>query len=424
MKNITISLIGLGYVGLPIALAFDHKTKVIGFDSNQEKINAYRQGIDPTKEMGDEKIKRANIHFTANAEDLKQANFHIVAVPTPITSKHKPDLQALVSASETVGKILKENDTVVFESTVYPGVTEDVCIPILEANSKLKCGRDFNVGYSPERINPGDKIHTVETIVKVVSGNNEAALDLIAKVYSEIINVGVYRAPSIKVAEAAKVVENTQRDINIALMNELSGIFRTLEIDTYEVLAAAKTKWNFLDFEPGLVGGHCISIDPYYLTYRAQQVGCKPELILAGRKVNDCMGRNIAEMTIKTMLKHDVNPKDAQVAILGMTFKENTSDIRNSKVFDIYEELKEYGVIAQVVDPHANAEEVKDIYNITLCELESLAPVDVIILAVAHQAFISLDPTVLKGLYKNDQRILIDLKSVINTREDYIYSSL
>lgn len=424
MKNIIISLIGLGYVGLPLALAFDKKTKVIAFDKNKKKIALYQQGIDPTQEMGDQKILTSNIQFTSDKENLKQANFHIIAVPTPIDDDCTPDLEALKSASETVGSILKKGDTVVYESTVYPGVTETICLPILEAVSHLQCGVDFNLGYSPERINPGDHKHTLETIVKVVSGNDKKACELIASVYKSVISAGIYQASSIRVAEAAKVIENTQRDVNIALMNELSTIFQGLNINTQEVLAAAKTKWNFLDFEPGLVGGHCIGIDPYYLSYCAQEISCSSELILTARKINNQMGPAIGETVVKKLRQHNIQPTNAKIAILGFSFKENTNDIRNTKVFDLYQKLQSYGIETVVCDPYAKADEVKAFYDIDLQPLESLYDLDVIILAVAHDQYRALDHETLKGFYKNDQRILFDLKGVITQAEDFIYDSL
>lgn len=424
MKNVIISLIGLGYVGLPLALAFDKKTKVIAYDNNKEKIALYQQGIDPTQEMGDHKILASNIQFTANKADLEQANFHIIAVPTPIDDHYKPDLKALRLASETVGSILKKGDTVVYESTVYPGVTETVCLPILEAKSHLKCGHDFNLGYSPERINPGDHRHTLETIVKVVSGNDKKASDFIASVYESVVPAGIYQAESIRVAEAAKVIENTQRDVNIALMNELSTIFKGLNIDTQAVLAAARTKWNFLDFEPGLVGGHCIGVDPYYLSYCAQEIPCSSELILTARKINNEMALTIGESVVKSLLALKISPDKAKVGILGFTFKENTNDIRNSKVFDLYQKLQSYGIETVVCDPYASVDEVKKIYDIDLQPLESLTELDVIILAVAHDQYRTLDHELLKSFYKNDQRILFDLKGVVADTEGFIYDSL
>src|SRR5690554_6877595 len=330
-----ISLIGLGYVGMPIAVAFAKKTNVIGFDVNKEKIELYKRGIDPTKEVGNEEIKRTTVEFTSDEKRLKEAKFHIIAVPTPVRDDHTPDLSPIESASRTLGRNLTRGSIVVFESTVYPGVTEEVCIPILEKESGLKCGIDFKVGYSPERINPGDKVHRLETIVKVVSGMDEESLNVIAKVYELVVDAGVHRAESIKVAEAAKVIENAQRDINIAFMNELSIIFNKLNIDTLSVLEAASTKWNFLRFYPGLVGGHCIGIDPYYLTYKAEEIGYHSQIILAGRKINDDMGKYVAENVVKNMIKADKPIKGSTVAVFGITFKENCPDVRNTKVVDV-----------------------------------------------------------------------------------------
>ena len=337
-----ISLIGLGYVGMPIAVAFAKKADVIGFDLNKVKVELYRSGIDPTKEVGNVVIKNTTVEFTSDETRLKEAKFHIVAVPTPVNPDHTPDLTTVESASRTVGRNLTKGSIVVFESTVYPGVTEDICVPILEKESGLKCGIDFKVGYSPERINPGDKLHRLETIVKIVSGMDEETLDIVAKVYELVVNAGVHRAESIKVAEAAKVIENSQRDINIAFMNELSIIFNKMGIDTKAVLKAAGTKWNFLNFFPGLVGGHCIGVDPYYLTYKAEQLGYHSQIILSGRRINDDMGRYVVENLVKKLIKADVPVKDAKVAILGFTFKENCPDTRNTRVIDIVNELKEY----------------------------------------------------------------------------------
>src|SRR5690554_4856161 len=356
-KKEKISLIGLGYVGMPIAVAFAKKVDVIGFDVNEMKIQLYKSGIDPTKEVGDEEIKKTTVDFTSDPTRLREAKFHIVAVPTPIREDKVPDLRPVESASKILGQNLTKGSIVVYESTVYPGVTEDICIPILEKESGLKCGVDFKVGYSPERINPGDKVHRLETIVKIVSGMDEESLDTIAKVYELVVDAGVFRAKSIKVAEAAKVIENSQRDINIAFMNELSIIFNKLNIDTLSVLEAASTKWNFLRFYPGLVGGHCIGIDPYYLTYKAKQVGYHSQIILAGRKINDNMGKYVAENLIKCLIKADVSVKHANVAILGFTFKENCPDTRNTRVIDIVKELRDYEIEPIMVDPVADQEE-------------------------------------------------------------------
>ena len=345
-----LSLVGLGYVGMPIAVAFGRKINVIGYDLNEKKIELYKSGIDPTREVGDDVIKTANVDFTADETRLKEAKFHIVAVPTPVNADHSPDLTPVEGASRTVGRNLTKGSIVVFESTVYPGVTEEICVPIMEKESGLKCGVDFKVGYSPERINPGDKVHRLETIVKIVSGMDEETLDTIAKVYELVVEAGVYRAESIKVAEAAKVIENSQRDINIAFMNELSIIFNKMGIDTKSVLEAAGTKWNFLKFFPGLVGGHCIGVDPYYLTYRAEMMGYHSQIILAGRRINDDMGKYVAENVVKNLIKADIPVKTARVAILGFTFKENCPDTRNTKVIDIVNELREYGIEPVIVD--------------------------------------------------------------------------
>ena len=364
-----LSLVGLGYVGMPIAVAFAKKVKVIGFDLNKQKIDLYKAGVDPTNEVGGEVIRNTKVEFTADASRLKEAKFHIVAVPTPVNDDHTPDLSPVEGASRLLGQNLTKGSIVVFESTVYPGVTEDICVPILEKESGLKCGADFKIGYSPERINPGDKVHRLETITKIVSGMDEETLDTVAKVYELVVEAGVYRAESIKVAEAAKVIENSQRDINIAFMNELSIIFHKMGIDTKAVLEAAGTKWNFLKFFPGLVGGHCIGVDPYYLTYKAEELGYHSQIILSGRRINDDMGRYVAESLVKNLIKTDVPVKGAKVAILGFTFKENCPDTRNTKVIDIYKELGEYGIRPIVVDPAADADEAKRLYGIDFHEI-------------------------------------------------------
>ena len=382
-----ISLIGLGYVGMPIAVSFARKVDVIGFDISKEKIELYKKGIDPTKEVGDDVIKETTVEFTADESKLKEAKFHIVAVPTPINPDHTPDLRPVESASRTVGRNLTKGSIVVFESTVYPGVTEETCIPILEKESGMKCGLDFKVGYSPERINPGDKVHRLETIVKVVAGMDEESLDIIAKVYELVVDAGVHRAESIKVAEAAKVIENSQRDINIAFMNELSIIFNKMGIDTKAVLKAAGTKWNFLNFHPGLVGGHCIGIDPYYLTYKAEQLGYHSQIILSGRRINDDMGKYVAENVVKNMIKADKQIKGATIAIFGVTFKENCPDVRNTKVVDVINELKEYGINVVVVDPVADKEDLLNVYGIRLQEIDDVKDVDAVIFAVPHEEF-------------------------------------
>jgi UDP-N-acetyl-D-galactosamine dehydrogenase len=396
-----ISLVGLGYVGMPIAVAFAKKTDVIGFDISKEKIELYKKGIDPTKEVGDDVIKATTVEFTADESKLKEAKFHIVAVPTPVKADHTPDLTPVESASRTVGRNLTKGSIVVFESTVYPGVTEDICIPILEKESGMKCGEDFKVGYSPERINPGDKVHRLETIVKVVSGMDEGSLDTIAKVYELVVDAGVHRAESIKVAEAAKVIENAQRDINIAFMNELSIIFNKMDIDTKAVLKAAGTKWNFLNFFPGLVGGHCIGVDPYYLTYKAEQLGYHSQIILSGRRINDDMGKYVAENVVKNMIKTDKQIKGATVAIFGVTFKENCPDVRNTKVIDVVNELKEYGINVVVVDPVADKEDLLNLYGIRLQEIDDVKGVDAVIFAVPHEEFKSIKLENIKKMYNH-----------------------
>ena len=385
-----LSLVGLGYVGMPIAVAFGRKIKVIGYDLNAKKVEQYRAGFDPTREVGDDVIKQANVEFTSDETKLKEAKFHIVAVPTPVNDDHTPDLRPVEGASRTVGRNLTKGSIVVFESTVYPGVTEDICVPIMEKESGLKCGVDFKVGYSPERINPGDKVHRLETIVKIVSGMDEETLDQIAKVYELVVEAGVYRADSIKVAEAAKVIENSQRDINIAFMNELSIIFNKMGIDTKSVLEAAGTKWNFLKFFPGLVGGHCIGVDPYYLAQCAQTYGYNPEIILAGRRMNDGMGEYVAGQVVKLMLKKGIQVLDSKVLILGFTFKENCPDVRNTKVVDIVRALQGYNVCVTVYDPWANPEVARHEYGLEIKNKLPEARYDAIVLAVAHQEFAGL----------------------------------
>jgi UDP-N-acetyl-D-galactosamine dehydrogenase len=415
-----ISLIGLGYVGMPIAVAFAKKANVIGFDISKEKIELYIKGIDPTKEVGDDVIKTTTVEFTADENKLKEAKFHIVAVPTPINTDHTPDLKPVESASRTVGRNLTRGSIVVFESTVYPGVTEDICIPILEKESSMKCGEDFKVGYSPERINPGDKAHRLETIVKVVSGMDEESLVIIAKVYELVVEAGVYRAESIKVAEAAKVIENSQRDINIAFMNELSIIFNKMGIDTKAVLRAAGTKWNFLNFHPGLVGGHCIGVDPYYLTYKAEQLGYHSQIILSGRRINDDMGKYVVENLIKHLIKADVPVKDARVAILGFTFKENCPDTRNTKVIDIVNELNEYGISPMIIDPEADAEEAKHEYDILFNSVEDIREMDALVVAVGHDQFLKLTQDDFNEMFKaglNESKVLLDIKGILDRKE-------
>jgi UDP-N-acetyl-D-galactosamine dehydrogenase len=421
----TLSLVGLGYVGMPIAVAFAKKLKVIGFDINKEKIAQYKSGIDPTREVGDEIIAQTTVDFTSDPERLKEAKFHIVAVPTPVRDDHTPDLTPVISASKTLGRNLLPGSIVVYESTVYPGVTEDICIPILENESGLKCGVDFKVGYSPERINPGDKVHRLETIVKVVSGMDEESLDVIAKVYELVVDAGVHRAATIKVAEAAKVIENSQRDINIAFMNELSIIFNKLGIDTKSVLEAAGTKWNFLKFTPGLVGGHCIGVDPYYLTYKAEQVGYHSQIILSGRRINDDMGRYVAENAVKCLIRADRQVKHAKVAILGFTFKENCPDTRNTRVIDVYKELQEYGITPLVADPQADKGEARHEYGIEFVDMDSITGMDAVILAVAHDEFKVMDMARMNAFFNLGQKVLLDLKGLLDRDEyeqaDYLY---
>lgn len=396
-----ISLVGLGYVGMPIAVAFAKKADVIGFDISKEKVELYKKGIDPTKEVGDDVIKETTVEFTADENKLKEANFHIVAVPTPVNADHTPDLKPVELASKTVGRNLTKGSIVVFESTVYPGVTEEICIPILEKESGMKCGEDFKVGYSPERINPGDKVHRLETIAKVVSGMDEESLDIIAKVYELVVDAGVYRAESIKVAEAAKVIENSQRDINIAFMNELSIIFNKMGIDTKAVLKAARTKWNFLNFFPGLVGGHCIGVDPYYLTYKSEQLGYHSQIILSGRRINDDMGKYVAENVVKSMIKEDKQIKGATIAIFGITFKENCPDVRNTKVIDVVNELKDYGINVVVVDPVADKDDLLNLYGIRLHKIDDVKGVDAVIFAVPHEEFKSIKLENIKKMYNH-----------------------
>lgn len=412
-----LSLIGLGYVGMPIAVAFARKADVIGFDLNPQKISLYKSGIDPTKEVGNEAIRSTAVCFTADESELKKARFHIVAVPTPVNEDHTPDLEPVEGASAILGRNLTKGSIVVFESTVYPGVTEEICVPILEKESGLKCGVDFKIGYSPERINPGDKVHRLETIKKIVSGMDEETLEIVAKVYELVVEAGVYRAESIKVAEAAKVIENSQRDINIAFMNELSIIFNKIGIDTQAILRAAETKWNFLNFYPGLVGGHCIGVDPYYLTYKAEMLGYHSQIILSGRRINDDMGKYIAENCVKKLISADKHIKGAKVAILGFTFKENCPDTRNTKVIDIVRELQAYGIEPLIVDPEVDVEEAKDLYGVRFTSIENVTDMDAIILAVAHEKFKQLTKEDVSRLYGNGTKVLLDIKGLMNRKE-------
>jgi len=413
---------------MPIAVAFARKIKVVGFDLNAEKIALYQSGIDPTNEVGNDVIRDTKVEFTADESKLKEAKFHIVAVPTPVNDDHTPDLTPVEGASRILGRNLTKGSVVVFESTVYPGVTEEVCVPILEKESGLKCGVDFKIGYSPERINPGDKVHRLETITKIVSGMDAETLDTVAKVYELVVEAGVYRAESIKVAEAAKVIENSQRDINIAFMNELSMIFHRMGIDTQSVLKAAGTKWNFLKFYPGLVGGHCIGVDPYYLTYKAEQLGYHSQIILSGRRINDDMGHYVAESLVKSLIKADIAVKDARVAILGFTFKENCPDTRNTKVIDIYRELKEYGITPFVVDPAADAAEAKRLYGIAFGKMEDVREMDAVIIAVSHTQFLELTQEQIASFYNtaHTTKVLLDLKGILDRaaygeEKDWLY---
>lgn len=409
-----ISVIGLGYVGIPLAVEFSKHCDVIGFDINKEKINQYLNGIDPTQEVGDENLKDSKVLFTSDEENLKKAKFHIVAVPTPINQDKTPNLKPIIGASEVVARNLTKGSIVVYESTVYPGTTEEICVPILEKISGLKYKRDFKIGYSPERINPGDKINRLTSIVKIVSGCDEETLDIVAKVYEMIIQAGVYRAESIKVAEAAKVIENSQRDINIAFMNELAMVFDKMNIDTVEVLKAAQTKWNFLNFKPGLVGGHCIGVDPYYFIYKAQELGYHSQIILSGRQINDEMGKYIGQNTIKKLVLADKKVKGAKVGVMGITFKENCPDIRNTKVVDIINELREYGVDVLVYDPIADKDDVKSEYNIDLVPYEKLQKLDAVLIAVEHEEFKNLDIKDIKNMQNKKNPIIIDIKGMFD----------
>lgn len=416
-KKEKISVVGLGYVGVPLAVEFAKHIDVIGFDINEEKVNQYINGTDVTKEVGNEEMKKTTVEFTCDETRLKEAKFHIVAVPTPINSDKTPDLKPVIGATKTVARNLTKGSIVVYESTVYPGTTEEICIPILEEISGLKYGEDFKVGYSPERINPGDKINRLTTIVKIVSGCDEETLDTVAKVYEIVIEAGVYRAESIKVAEAAKVIENSQRDINIAFMNELSMVFNKMDIDTQEVLNAAGTKWNFLNFTPGLVGGHCIGVDPYYFIYKAEELGYHSQIILAGRKINDGMAKYVVENTIKSLIKAEKQIKGAKVAIMGLTFKENCPDTRNTKVIDIINELKEYGVKVLVYDPIADKEEAFEEYRLEFNSIDELKEVDAVICAVQHDEFKSITLEQLEDMYSKGKKVLIDIKGVYNRKE-------
>lgn len=410
-----LSLIGLGYVGMPIAVAFAKHVPVIGFDLNRRKIDLYRQGIDPTEEVGNDVIKGTSVEFTCDEHRLQEARFHIVAVPTPVNQDKTPDLAPVVGASTILGRNLTKGSIVVYESTVYPGVTEDICIPVLEKESGLKCGVDFKIGYSPERINPGDRVHRLENIRKIVSGMDEETLGVIAKVYELVIAAGVHRASSIKVAEAAKVVENSQRDINIAFMNELAMVFDRMGIDTNEVVDAMNTKWNALGFRPGLVGGHCIGVDPYYFVYEAEKLGYHSQIVLSGRQVNDGMGKFVADAAIKEMVKAGKAVRDAKVVIMGLTFKENCPDTRNSKVEDIICELQEYGVQPQVCDPWADVAEAKREYDVDLVDYKGIHDADCLIFAVGHDEFKGMSRQEIEGMFArlpDDEKVLVDVKNM------------
>lgn len=414
-KDKAISVIGLGYVGLPLALALAKKYRVIGFDINKERVELMKKGVDPSKELEADEFNDSDILFSADPEDLKNAHFHIVAVPTPVDDAKVPNLKPVLSASKTVGNALKKGDYVVFESTVYPGCTEEDCLPVLEELSGLKLGQDFKLGYSPERINPGDKVHTITKILKIVSGNDDEAVEEIAKVYSSVIEPGVYKAATIKVAEAAKIIENTQRDINIGLMNELSMIFDKMGIDTKAVLEAAGTKWNFLKFYPGLVGGHCIGVDPYYLVYKSKKLGYDPQVIISGRRINDGMPEFIARRLVQELIKRGKGPMEAKVLIMGITFKENVADIRNSKVADLARELMKYSINVHISDEYASPNEVAHEYNLTLVENLS-KDYDSVIVAVNHDSYKQLTPEYFKSIMK-DQPIIMDLKGIYEPSE-------
>ncbi|MDQ7059363.1 MAG: nucleotide sugar dehydrogenase [Ghiorsea sp.] len=414
MKHKQVAVVGLGYVGLPLALAFGRVMPTVGFEISQEKVDAYQAGCDPTGEMENTLFEQAQyLTYTTDAVDIKQADFVVVAVPTPVDSAHQPDLTPVIQATETVGRNLKQGAIVIFESTVYPGVTEDVCVPILEKESGFKCGEGFTVGYSPERVNPGDKVHRLETIVKVVSGQDEETLEHVATLYERVIEAGVHRATTIKVAEAAKVIENTQRDLNIALMNELAVIFDKMDIDTQDVLDAAGTKWNFLPFRPGLVGGHCIGVDPYYLTYKAEMMGYQPDVILSGRQINDGMGKFIAGVTIKKMIDAGSKIKGAKVLVLGLSFKENCEDIRNSKVIDVIRELEDFGVNVLVCDPVVNAKQAKKVYGIDLIAFEGVGDLQAVVAAVSHDELVAIESA--EFMHKGYQGMpFIDVKSAFD----------
>ncbi len=416
-----ISVIGLGYVGLPVAVAFARAgAPVVGFDIDRQRIAELRSGLDRTREVDAADLAHPTLTYDSDPAALAKADFHIVTVPTPINEVRHPDLGAMLAASRSVGKVLKRGDIVVYESTVYPGAVEEDCVPVLEKESGLASGSDFTVGYSPERINPGDKQHRFETIMKVVSGQDARTLDIVAEVYGSVVTAGIHRAPSIRVAEAAKVIENTQRDLNIAFMNELSSIFHQMGIDTGDVLAAAATKWNFQNFQPGLVGGHCIGVDPYYLTYRAQKAGYHPEIILAGRRINDDMGARVARECARLLTRRGISR--ATVTVLGMTFKENVPDIRNTKVIDIVRELKNFGMAVQIHDPMASAEETKHEYGVDLLRMDELRPADAVVFAVAHRDYLDGGWSLIRKLLKDGSGVVLDVKCKLDraTRPDNV----
>ncbi|MEG1256967.1 nucleotide sugar dehydrogenase [Clostridium sp.] len=438
MNDLKISLVGLGYVGMPIAVAFAKKVPVVGFDVNKEKIEKYLSGVDVTKEVGDEAIKASTVEFTCDETKLRQCNFHIVAVPTPTNDDKTPDLRPVIGASEVLGRNLTKGSIVVFESTVYPGVTEEICVPVLERESGLKCGQDFKIGYSPERINPGDKVHRLENIVKIVSGMDEETLDTVAKAYELVIEAGVYRAESIKVAEAAKLIENCQRDVNIAFVNELAMIFDEMGIDTKAVIDAAGSKWNFIKLNPGLVGGHCIGVDPYYLIHRAKEFGIESQVIASGRKINDGMAKFIAENTVKSLIKANKRVKGAKIAVLGLTFKEDCPDTRNTKIVDIINELAEYEVNVVAADPVACKNEIKHEYGLDMVNMEDIHGMDAVILAVSHHQYRDMTINDFTSLYKSEvldevaassaieeKNVFIDVKGIIDRKsinnEEMVY---
>lgn len=415
LENLKIGVIGLGYVGLPLAVEFGKKRKTIGFDINRQRVKELSDGQDHTLEVSPEELKLAShLTYTSELSELEQCNFFIVTVPTPIDNVNRPDLSPLQKASQTIGGVLKKGDIVVYESTVYPGATEEVCIPILEQVSGLKFNLDFFAGYSPERINPGDKVNTLTKIKKITSGSTPDVAEIVDQVYRSIITAGTHKASSIKVAEAAKVIENTQRDLNIALINELSIIFERIGIDTLDVLEAAGSKWNFLPFRPGLVGGHCIGVDPYYLTHKAEEVGYHPQVILAGRRINDNMAQYVAQTTIKLMLNNKLNVATAKVGILGITFKENCPDIRNSKIIDMIKEFEQWGINVVVSDPWADAEEVKDEYGLNLVNIDENNPVDALVVAVGHKEYRTLGAETLRSFVRSDKPVLVDVKSLFD----------